>query len=153
MSGVASLFLDTNVLAYARDISEPAKHAKAQALLDEIFLAGLPVLSTQVLAEYFWTVTRKIPVPLTLDEATADTNRVIALTMVVPITLELFQAALQAVAQHGLPLWDAQILAAARLSRSTTVLSEDFQNGQTIGGVTFLNPFAAEFDLGRLLQT
>ena len=52
MSGVASLFLDTNVLVYARDISEPTKHSLAQQLLDGIFLAGLPVLSKQVLAEY-----------------------------------------------------------------------------------------------------
>ena len=69
MSGVATLFLDTNVLVYARDRSEPVKGPRAQDLLDKIFQAGPPLISVQVLSEFFWTVTRKLPIPLTPQEA------------------------------------------------------------------------------------
>jgi predicted nucleic acid-binding protein len=72
MSGVATLFLDTNVLVYARDRSEPVKGSRAQDLLDKIFQAGPPLIRVQVLSEFFWTVTRKLPIPLTPQEAIAE---------------------------------------------------------------------------------
>lgn len=52
---------------------------------------------------------------------------------------------------YRLPLWDAQIWAAAKLHRASTVLSEDFGHRQTIDGVTFLNPFAADFAISEIL--
>jgi predicted nucleic acid-binding protein len=64
MSGVATLFLDTNVLVYARDRSELIKGPHAQDLLSKIFQKGPPLISVQMLSEFFWTVTRKLPLPL-----------------------------------------------------------------------------------------
>lgn len=60
MSAVAAVFLDTNLLVYARDRSEPSKGPFAEKLLEDVFLAGRPLLSVQVLSEFFWTVTRKL---------------------------------------------------------------------------------------------
>ncbi len=45
MSGVATLFLDTNVLVYARDRSESIKGPRAQDLLSKIFQKGSPLIS------------------------------------------------------------------------------------------------------------
>jgi predicted nucleic acid-binding protein len=143
---VERVLLDTNVLVYARDRNEPRKGAFAQQLLQSVFAAGRPMLSTQILSEFFWAVTRKIPLPLALDEAVAETRRLIALTSVVPLTSALIDEALEAVSSHGIPLWDAQILAAASIHGASIVLSEDFQHRQKIRGVTFLNPFADDFD-------
>lgn len=143
---VEQVLLDTNVLVYARDRSESQKGPFAQRLLHDLFSAGRPILSTQVLSEFFWAVTRKIPLPLTVDEAIAETRRLIVLTSVVPLTAALIDEALEAVSTHGMPLWDAQILAAALIHGASVVLSEDFQHRRRIGGVTFLNPFADDFD-------
>jgi predicted nucleic acid-binding protein len=143
---VERVLLDTNVLVYARDRNEPRKGPLAQQLLQKVFAAGRPMLSTQVLSEFFWAVTRKIPLPLTLDEAVAETRRLIDLASVVPLTAALIGEALEAVSSHGMPLWDAQIFAAASIHRAAVVLSEDFQHRQKIGGVLFLNPFAQDFD-------
>jgi predicted nucleic acid-binding protein len=52
---------------------------------------------------------------------------------------------------HQIPLWDAQIVAAAIHSNATIVLSEDFQHRQKLEGITFLNPFAPDFQESEVL--
>lgn len=151
MSAVASTFLDTNILVYARDRGEPVKGPFADKLLQDIFLAGRPLLSVQVLSEFFWTVTRKLSVPLSHDEATAEVRRLVALASVVPVTQDLLDKALDLIASDGLTLWDAQIVAAARLTGAKVVLSEDLQHRQTIDGVTIVNPFAPDFVASEIL--
>lgn len=59
--------------------------------------------------------------------------------------------AVRGVVQHGLPYFDAQIWAAARVHRILVVLSEDFQDGRTIEGVSFRDPFARQFRLDEVL--
>ena len=151
MSGADNLSLDTNVLVYAHDRNEPVKGAQARALLAQIVIAGQPLVSTQVISEFYWTVTRKIPLPLTHDEAIAEVNRLRTLARVIPMTWDILTKAFEAIPKHGMPLWDAQIFAATLLSGATVILSEDFQHGCTLEGVTFLNPFAPDFDVGRIL--
>lgn len=58
MSGADAVFLDANVLVYARDRNEPIKGPRAQALLTTLFQAAQPLVSVQVLSEFFWAVTR-----------------------------------------------------------------------------------------------
>lgn len=139
MSAAEALFLDTNVLVYAHDRNEPVKGPQAKALLIQLLAAGRPLVSVQVLSEFYWAVTRKLRPPLTHDEAVAEINRFNMLASVVPMTWDLLAKALQKCASHGLPLWDAQVLAAASLNGAACVLSEDFQDGRTIDGV--LEPF------------
>ena len=45
-------------------------------------------------------------------------------------------------ARHQLSYWDSAIIAAARMSGCTEVLSEDMNAGQDYGGVRVVNPFA-----------
>ena len=68
------------------------------------------------------------------------------------MTWDVIEKALEAVALHGLPLWDAQIFAAAVLHGVGIIVSEDFQHRQTLEGVTFINPFAADFQLTDILR-
>ncbi|NBC12189.1 MAG: PIN domain-containing protein, partial [Gammaproteobacteria bacterium] len=56
-----ALFLDTNVLVYIFDGDEPDKQAVARQLLRD---SGEIRLSTQVLSEFYVTVTRKLARPL-----------------------------------------------------------------------------------------
>jgi predicted nucleic acid-binding protein len=90
MSGADTVFLDANVLVYARDRNEPVKGPRAQALLTTLFQAGQPLVSVQVLSEFFWAVTRKLKAPLSHDEAIAEARRLMILTTVVPLTPALF---------------------------------------------------------------
>ncbi len=59
-------------------------------------------------------------------------------------------AALHARDRWQLEYYDAQIWATAALNDVPVVLSEDFSSGTTLGGVTFIDPFAEEFDLESL---
>ncbi len=151
MSAAESLLLDTNVLVYAHDPNEAVKSPQAEAVLNQILAAGRPLLTTQVLSEFYWTVTRKIASPLSHDEAVLEINRLYVLARVVAVDWKVIEKALEALAAYQMPLWDAQIFAAARLHGATCVLSEDGQHRQIIEGVTYLNPFAADFSIGEVL--
>ena len=68
------MFFDTNVLVYACDAGAPAKRKKASSLLAEHAMAGEVVISTQVLQEFYVTVTRKLSQPLEQDTAFGATR-------------------------------------------------------------------------------
>ncbi len=151
MSAVENLLLDTNVLVYAHDVDETVKSPQAEVLLNQIFAAGQPLLTMQVLSEFYWAVTRKILSPLSHDEAVTEVARLHILARVVSLDWSILEKAMQAVADHGMPLWDAQIFAAASLNGAVCILSEDGQHRQTVEGITYLNPFAADFDVAEVL--
>jgi predicted nucleic acid-binding protein len=55
-------FLDTNILVYAADRSEPTKSKAARDLVSRLVQEGTPCISIQVAQEFFVTVTRKMGV-------------------------------------------------------------------------------------------
>ena len=63
------ILIDTNILVYAYDQDAGAKHIKAQEVVARLWREGNGVLSTQVLAEFFVTITRKVKHPLPLPDA------------------------------------------------------------------------------------
>ena len=69
---------------------------------------------------------------------------------VLAVDARIVVAALQARDRWQLEYYDAQIWATAQLNGVPTVLTEDFEHGRTLGDVTFINPFADEFDLASL---
>jgi predicted nucleic acid-binding protein len=55
-----NIFVDTNILLYARDASEPEKQPIAAQWIDQLWDGQNGRLSVQVLNEYFVNVTRKL---------------------------------------------------------------------------------------------
>jgi predicted nucleic acid-binding protein len=55
-----TIFVDTNVLVYARDTSEADKQATANAWMTQLWRARTGRLSIQVLHEFYVTVTQKL---------------------------------------------------------------------------------------------
>lgn len=53
------VFLDTNIFVYLYDSDHPGKQARARALVERFGLSGEIVISTQVLQEFYASVTRK----------------------------------------------------------------------------------------------
>ena len=66
---VGKVFVDTNVLIYAYDVSSGVKHARAAELVTELWKSRTGLVSTQVLQEFYVTVTRKIARPLETSSA------------------------------------------------------------------------------------
>ncbi len=54
------VFLDTNILVYLFDTDTPAKQRRARQLLSSQTLQARLMLSTQVLQEFYVSVTRKL---------------------------------------------------------------------------------------------
>ena len=131
-------FFDTNVLVYADDKATPAKQRRAIELVAKHRRAGTGVLSSQVLQEYFVTVTRKLHVEVTI--ARRKVELLAEFDLVVP-GLDDILAAVDLHRLHGFSFWDALVLRAAKESACTILYSEDLQPGRVVDGVQIVNPF------------
>lgn len=135
-------FCDTNILVYAYDVAAGAKRESARNLLSRLWTSGDGAVSVQVLQELFVALTRKIPQPLSLDEA----RRIIADTatwrVIEPARADVL-AAIDGMARWQVSFWDAMILTAALRAGAGTVWSEDLNDGQSYDGTIIRNPFRA----------
>ncbi len=134
------VFVDTNVLVYTRDASEPVKQPLAAAWMTYLWQSRRGRLSIQVLNEYYYTVTRKLRPGLGAAEARQDVRDLTAWGPL-PLRVATLQGAWLLQDRHALSLWDALIIAAAQAGQCRYVLSEDLQDGQNLAGVVVLNPF------------
>lgn len=143
---MSDLLVDTNVLVYAYDRSEPVKQRQSLDLLNA--LANDPgYLTTQVLAEFLVIVTRKIASRLSIADAARRVSNYVATWTILPVTSAIVVEACRGVQVCGLSYWDAQLWACARAEGLKVILSEDFADGTAIEGVSFANPFRAGFKI------
>ena len=143
------VFVDTNVLVYARDSSEVEKQRRrASAWVDELWRRRSGRLSTQVLYEYYVTVTRKLVPGLPVADARSDVRD---LSRWQPVALDepLIELAWGVQDAHHLSFWDSLVVAAARQTGCAHLLTEDLQDGQDLGGTVVVNPFVHEPDQVR----
>jgi len=140
-----SILVDTNVLVYAYDRSEPEKGARATEVLDRLVATGIGVLTTQVLAEFVVAVTRKLPAPLTISQADDRVRNYTQSWHVLDVTSMAVLEAVRGVRDHGFHFWDALIWASARLNQIAIVFSEDLPADALVESVRFVNPFVREF--------
>jgi predicted nucleic acid-binding protein len=134
-------FLDTNVLVYAVDGSEPEKRDAARRLLGSSD-HGEFVLSTQILGEFYVVATRKLAHPVAEDAGAAAVDRLSQLP-IVTVDPALVKSAIELSRSSQVSYWDALILAAAAKGGCRRLLTEDLNDGQTIGSVQIENPFLA----------
>jgi predicted nucleic acid-binding protein len=137
----ADCFIDTNILVYAIDGSEENARKKrvGMELLSKVDFG----LSAQVMQEFYVTVTCKIELPISPDEALAYIDRYSAFPVVLTDT-GLVTEGIRNSVKYQLSYWDGAILAAADRLGAGILYSEDFNHGQRYGDIQVLNPFAAE---------
>ena len=134
------IFLDTNVLVYAHDSSEPDKKDKSQKLIFDGLRAKTVVISTQVLSEFFVTITQKVKHPLTVARARNEIELLSHLETV-EIDVDLVIHAIDLKQRWMVNYWDALILAASERAGCHVVYSEDMSDRQTYGKLIVHNPF------------
>ena len=135
-------FIDSNVLVYSYDRAEPDKQSRAQELIAGFFQNANGILSVQVLGEFFSVVTRRIPNPLSIQEAEAAVA-LFGLLQVIDIDLAMVQRDIATHSRYGTSYWDSLIIAAAERAGCSTILSEDLNAGQYYHGILAVNPFLA----------
>jgi predicted nucleic acid-binding protein len=143
------VLLDTNVLVYIYARVDPRKRAIAEEVADTLIAAAQAVVSTQVLAEFFHTATRKLGIPPGIVQERLAHYAVLCDVLI--ITTEVLAIATRGVIQYQLSFWDALLWATALVNQVRYILSEDFQDGIKLEGVQVMNPFTATFDIGKLL--
>jgi len=134
------VFLDTNVLVYLFDTDDPVKQRRVQVLLSNRELRTRLILSTQVLQEFYVSVTRKLATPLDPEAAFQAVQDLTALP-VVQIDPPLILLAIQRSRKVKVSFWDALILESALAADATFLYSEDFQDGSVFGRLRIVNPF------------
>ncbi|MEQ8171618.1 MAG: PIN domain-containing protein [Candidatus Eremiobacterota bacterium] len=129
-------FLDTNILIYAYSISELNKKNKSIELLNHKNI----ILSTQVINEFVWIMSRKYNVDLIkLDmivKTLFDTYRIVL------IDKQVIELAIKLSIKYNFSYWDGLILSASLVNECNIIYTEDLQHGQIIDkNLTILNPF------------
>ncbi len=136
----ATIFVDTNVLVYASDARDAAKKQRALEWLQHLWGAGSGRISTQVLQEYYSTVTRKLSPPMPRKRARADIVNLLSWNPLV-IGDTVIQRAWSIEDRFAVSWWDALIVAAAQISGCDVLLTEDLQDGQLFDSVQVVDPF------------
>jgi predicted nucleic acid-binding protein len=134
------VFVDTNVLVYARDASDQEKQATAVAWMQHLWTSAGGRLSMQVLQEYYVTVTRKLDPGLSAGEA-RDDIRDLAAWRPIRIDEAIIEAAWRLEDRYGLSFWDSLIVAAAQAAGCEALLTEDLQHGLDVDGLHIADPF------------
>lgn len=135
------IFLDTNIIVYAYDISAGKKHDIAQKIMMDLWDSELGVLSTQVLQEFFVTVTQKIPKPLDAKSAKEIIKDLLKWDVVVNNGDDILEA-IEIQLKHKYSFWDSMIIQAAIRSGTPSLISEDLPDGKRVDGITIKNPFS-----------
>ncbi|MEA3222185.1 MAG: PIN domain-containing protein [Thermodesulfobacteriota bacterium] len=134
------IFLDTNIIIYAYDLSAGEKHEIARKIIVDLWDSGLGVLSTQVLQEFFVTITQKIPKPLAISPAKEVIMDLLKWDVVINDG-ECILEAIEIQARYKYSFWDSLIIEAAIKGGARSLLSEDLSDGQKINGLLIKNPF------------
>jgi predicted nucleic acid-binding protein len=134
-------FIDTNILIYAHDRSAGSKHAQACELVEQLWESRTGCLSTQVLHEFYITVTQKVARPLESEQAAQIVADIATWRVHTPGVQGVLNA-IRLRERYGIPFWDAMIVASAIQLGCRTLWSEDLTPGQIYADLTVRNPFA-----------
>ncbi len=133
-------FLDTNVLVYSVDTTDPAKNAKAVSIVqDALVNRRAYAISTQALSEFANVALGKLGLA---PDAVLDFLRVFRCLDAVLPDLELVRRGVELKALHGIHFYDAMMVAAAERAGATEFWTEDLNAGQRYAGILARNPFA-----------
>ena len=139
----ARCFVDTNVVVYATDGSEPAKWERASRIMQAVWASRTATLSTQVLQELYAVTTRGQAPMLTREDA-EEVVRELGSLRVVGIDVQTVCAAVARARRRRMSIWDALIVQSAVESACTVLLTEDLTHGEEIDGVRVVDPFQGD---------
>lgn len=136
----APIFVDTNILVYALDAGAGEKQRQAAAWTESVWRSGRGRVSTQVLHEFYVTVTQKLRPGLDRSAARVEVRGLMSWR---PVQLDevMLESAWDVQDRFQLSFRDALIVAAARAAGCGYLLTEDLQDGQMLDDLRIVNPF------------
>jgi predicted nucleic acid-binding protein len=134
---MSKVFLDTNILIYSLQKSDPKLKRKARTLLMTVQRSGQGVISTQVIQEFYVVATRKLLVDAVMAKRILQKLENFEVVVVTP---RLIYEAIDQSLANGISFWDGLIVAAAHIAKCELLWTEDLNPGQVIGDVRIENP-------------
>ncbi|MEO5325741.1 PIN domain-containing protein [Mesorhizobium sp. CC13] len=136
----ARFFIDSNVLLYSHDRQSGDKERLAKHWLNELAGRRSACINLQVLNELTYVLLRKkwfgtVEAAYVVVDAFSELGDS-------PLTYWAVHRARDIHSEFGYSWWDCLLLASASELACSFFLSEDLQDGQTIEGLTIVNPFA-----------
>jgi predicted nucleic acid-binding protein len=139
---VSKIFIDTNILVYSLDTNDKVKHERDRQVLQKIIEKHQPVISTQVINEFFVVATKKLKAdPIVVKNIIHNFRNM----EIVNPDLQLIEEAIDISVISQLSFWDSLVIAAAEKSNCELVFSEDLNAGQNYRGVLLFNPLEKDF--------
>jgi len=137
---VSEVFVDTNVLLYAYDDTDPGKRDRARAWLTVCWQLRCGRVSTQVLNEFYSNARRRFATAISAGDARAEVRR---LQQWRPWQIDqpTIETAWAIESRYNINYWDALMVAAAQHMGCASMLTEELQHGQIIDSVRVVNPF------------
>ena len=130
----AKCFLDTNILVYLFDKSEPDKRRKVKTLLAKLQKDRQGYISAQVVNAFIVIVSQKISHPIPLDEIAEKLLFLQKRLHISSLHIETSLKAIEMKCRYGYSFWDSLIIASALENNCSVVYSEDMHDGQVIEG-------------------
>jgi predicted nucleic acid-binding protein len=143
---MSCFLVDTNILIYSEDGSDPVKRDQALDWLSVLWKRGSGRVSRQVLNEFYVNVTRKLRPPMSPSEARAEVRRY-EVWQPWPIDHATVETAWAIESRYGLHYWDSLIVASAQHMGCRYILSENMAHQQQYGEVTVIDPFRSSVEL------
>jgi predicted nucleic acid-binding protein len=133
-------FVDTNILVYAYDSAVGERHVLAKYFLKQIWERGCGCVSTQILQEFYVSVTRKAKKPLSEADAQQAIRDLSVWTVHRPSVDDIL-AATVILLRYQISFWDALVIRSAQQTGCEILWSEDLSDGQEYNGIRVTNPF------------
>ncbi len=138
----APVFVDTSVLILSEDGADAAQREQVMHWLTVLWQQRLGRVSTQVLNDFYRTITTRVSPPMPNGDARAEVRRYQRWN---PWAIDhaTVESAWSLESRFNLPYADALIVAAAKAQGCEILLSLDLPHQQLFDSVTILHPLRA----------
>lgn len=135
---MSRVFIDTNILVYAVDRHDLKKQRICRHFLERLNDDEAGVISTQVIQEFYVTITQKLGLkPLEAKRMAGALDNF----EIVQVDPDLIKEAIDVSILSQISFWDALIIAAAQAAKCDRIWSEDLSHHQTFKMVKIENIF------------
>ena len=145
---IAPVFVDADILVYARDASETVKQPRAADWIARLWSERAGRTSMPVLSEYYVTVTRKMKPAMSASAACNDVRSYLVWKPH-PANEVLLQCTREIEQRYRLNWPDSMVVAAVRLLDCALLLTEVLPDGAAFGSVTVRSPFTLSVEASR----
>jgi predicted nucleic acid-binding protein len=133
------VFIDTNVILYAK-FNDGSRNFQ---VADNLFRTGLlrseAYISTQVVSEFCVNAIKKGKIPQDVHNTALKFSKTF---YILPVTMKTVREGFRLYNRYQFSYWDSLIIAAALEARCGTLYSEDLSDGQVIDeSLKIINPF------------